>query len=171
MKLVSLHYFVTRTTQVSQHMREAFALPAATFACSATAAVLLAALAWCAGLYVPRLRGDFGVVAFLAFAICLPYVMIIGLPIGLFLVHKRMFRAMPALVAGAIAACPIPLLIVGTSFSGSVSFEGFGLAVAFLLVAALSGALSGLVFYRTHRLFSPGGSVTPTLVRGATGLD
>lgn len=148
-------------------MREAFALPAATFACSATAAVLLAALAWCAGLYVPRIRGDFGVAAFLAFAICLPYVMIVGVPIGLFLVHKRMFRAMPALVAGAIAACPIPLLIVATSFSGSVSFEGFGLSMAFLLVVALSGALSGLVFYWTHRIVSNEGSLEPTSIHGA----
>lgn len=137
-------------------MREAFALPAATFACSATAAVLLAALAWCAGLYVPRIRGDFGVAAFLAFAICLPYVMIVGVPIGLFLVHKRMFRAMPALLAGAIAASPIPLLVIASSFAGPVSYEGIGLSIAFLLLSVVSGALSGLAFYGTHKLMSAG---------------
>jgi hypothetical protein len=138
-------------------MREALALPVATFSCSAMAACLLATLAWGIGPHAPLIRGDFGVMVFLAFAVCLPYVVIVGLPVGLFLVHKRMFRAIPALVAGAVAASPIPLLIVASTFSGPISYEGIGFSVAFILFAALSGAISGLVFYWTHRLMSPGG--------------
>lgn len=138
-------------------MRQALALPLATFACSATAAILATTIAWCVAPHAPNIRGDYGVIFFLAFAVCLPYVVIVGLPVGLFLVHKRMFRAVPALVAGAIAACPIPLLVIASSLSGPISYEGIGFSVAFLLFAALSGAISGLVFYGTHRLMSPDG--------------
>lgn len=147
---------VTRAHQISELMREALALPMATFACSAMAAGLATAIAWCFAPHASNIRNDYGVVFFLAFAVCLPYVVIVGLPVGLFLVHKRMFRTIPALLAGAIAASPIPLLVIASSFAGPVSYEGIGLSVAFLLLAAVSGALSGLAFYGTHKLMSAG---------------
>lgn len=138
-------------------MREALALPVATFNCSAVAAVLLGALMWGMERQISEPEIKLWITLLISFFVCLPYVMIVGLPIGLFLVHKRMFRAIPALVAGAVAASPIPLLIVASTFSGPISYEGIGFSVAFILFAALSGAISGLVFYWTHRLMSPGG--------------
>lgn len=138
-------------------MREALALPVATFNCSAVAAVLLGALTWGMERQISEPEIKLWITLLISFFVCLPYVMIVGLPIGLFLVHKRMFRAIPALVAGAVAASPIPLLIVASTFSGPISYEGIGFSVAFILFAALSGAISGLVFYWTHRLMSPGG--------------
>lgn len=143
-------------------LREALALPVATFSCSAMAACLLAATAWGAGPHAPLVKGDFGVMVFLAFVVCLPYVVIVGLPVGLFLVHKRMFRAIPALVAGAIAASPLPLIFLASAFFGPISAGEVGVAVAFLLVASVVGGFSGLAFYWTHRFMSPEHLLTPT---------
>ena len=91
--------------------------------------------------------------------------MIVGLPLGLFLVHKRMFRAWPALVAGAVAAVPVPLFVLVTTLFREP--DGVALASAFLLMAALSGAISGLAFYWTHRLMSPNNSFKPNPLRGS----
>lgn len=146
-------------------VREALALPVATFSCSAMAACLLAALAWGAGPHAPLIRGDFGVMVFLAFAVCLPYVVIVGLPVGLLLVHKRMFRAVPAFVAGAIAASPLPLILLASAFWGSISAGEVGIAFAFLLVASLVGGFSGLAFYWTHRFMSPEHQLNPAPIR------
>ncbi|MGX5729508.1 hypothetical protein ACWKWK_03130 [Pseudoxanthomonas beigongshangi] len=138
-------------------MRQALALPVAIFNCSAVAAVLLGALTWWMERQISEPEVKIWITLLVSFFVCLSYVMIVGLPIGRFLIRKRMFRAVPALVAGAIAACPIPLLVIASSLSGPFSYEGIGFAVAFLLFTALSGAISGLVFYRTHRLMSPDG--------------
>jgi len=119
------------------------------------AAVPLGALAWWMEHQTSEPEIEFGVTVFLAFIVCLPYVVIVGLPVGLFLVHKRMFRAIPALVAGAIAASPLPLIFLASAFFGPISAGEVGVAAAFLLVASVVGGFSGLAFYWTHRFMSP----------------
>jgi uncharacterized protein YneF (UPF0154 family) len=146
-------------------MRQALALPLATLICAGTAAIMATAIAWLLWLNVPADRVDLGFTAFVAFVVCIPYVMIVGLPIGLFLVHKRMFRAVPALIAGAIAASPIPLISLVSAVIRKPHEAAF--ALTFLLMAIFSGALSGLAFYWTHRLMSPNNSFKPNPLRGS----
>lgn len=146
-------------------MREVLALPVATLVCAATAAISATMTTWFLWLNVTVDRMDIGLTASFAFAVCIPYVMVIGLPIGLFLVHKRMFRAVPALIARAIAASPVPMFfLISALISES---DGIAFALAFLVVAIPSGAVSGLAFYWAHRLMSPNSSFKPKPVRGS----
>ena len=146
-------------------MRQALALPLATIICAGTAAITATLTAWLMWLNVPADRIDLGFTAFVAFVVCIPYVMIVGLPIGLFLVHKRMFRAVPALIAGAIAASPIPLISLVSALIREP--DGVALAFTFLLMAIFAGAISGLAFYWTHRFMSPNNSFKPNPLRGS----
>lgn len=146
-------------------MREALALPVATLVCAATAAISATLATWFLWFNVTVDRMDIGLTAFFAFAVCIPYVMVIGLPIGLFLVRRRMFRAVPALIAGAIAASPAPVFFLISALVSEP--DGTAIALAFLVVAILSGAASGLAFYWAHRLMSPNSSFKPNPLRGS----
>ena len=146
-------------------MREALALPVATFVCAATAAISTTSATWFLWFNGPVDRIDIGLTVFFAFAVCIPYVKVIGLPIGLFLVHKRMFRPVPALIAGAVAASPVPMLFLISALTSEP--DGTAIALACLVAAIPSGAVSGLAFYWAHRLMSPNNSFKPNPLRGS----
>ena len=149
-------------------MREALAIPTATLSCAATAAISAAAAAWWFERGAGDDRIDFGLALFFAFGLSIPYVVIIGLPIGLFLVHKQLFRPFPALVAGTVAASPLPFILLISALSPwPPQLADVRSALIFLVIASIAGAVSGLVFYGTHRLVSPNNSFKPRPLRGS----
>ena len=88
------------------------------------------------------------------FVVALVHPMVLGLPAALVLVHRKAFRAVPMLVAGAcVGMLPVALLLL--AIGGGRDWVSF-----FEILAAASGlgAAGSLAFFVTHRLVSPRGA-------------
>ena len=143
-------------------MREGFALPIATLAGSVAGAVPPTFVA----LALPPLPEGLTFVFLVCWAVCIPLVLFLGLPLALWLRHRGQYTSGRVAVSGAIAGAVVAALVGGVALADPQGpfWQVFGSMVA---TGALSGLATSAAFYWAHRLMSPNNSSKPTPLRGA----
>lgn len=141
-------------------MREGFAGFLSVVAAAAAPATAFAIFSYATLSYDPARNA--GAAFLMAFIVAFGHALILGLPTALALVHKRAFRAVPMLVAGAcVGLFPAALLFLPYQGSGWVSYSQAVLAAAGL------GSLGGVAFYFTHQAISPRNTFETKPFRGS----
>ena len=137
-------------------IRESLSLPVATLVSASAAAAVATAVVHADVNSMDVRPVDVALWLFFIFPICIPYVMVFGLPLGLFLVHKKLFKPVPALLAGAVAAVPAVILLisnVGPHLNEPIA--GFISVWPLVVTLFLTGSITGIVFYWTYNIVNP----------------